>query len=127
MLRNCYQNIVLIPRWTWEDVGDVAETDCAAVSGAAGDSHAPLLPILVLKMKVIVAQSSPTLYYPMDWSPPGSSVHGILQARVLERVAIPSSRDLPNPDIEPVSPASPALQEDSLLPSHWGSRCRSTV
>ena len=38
-----------------------------------------------------------------------------------------SSRDLPNPDIEPVSPASPALQEDSLLPSHWGSCWRSTV
>ena len=92
MLRNCHQNIVLIPRWTWEDVGDVAETDCAAVSGAAGDSHAPLLPILVLKMKVIVAQSSPTLYYPMDWSPPGSSVHGILQARISEWVAILFSR-----------------------------------
>ena len=68
-----------------------------------------------------------TLCDPMDCSSPGSSVHGILQARVLERVAIPSSRDLPNPDIKPVSPASPALQEDSLLPSHWGSRCRSTV
>ena len=29
---------------------------------------------------------------PMDWSPPGSSVHGILQARTLEWVAMPSSR-----------------------------------
>ena len=28
----------------------------------------------------------------MDWSPPGSSVHGILQARILEWVAMPSSR-----------------------------------
>jgi len=37
-------------------------------------------------------QSCPTLYDPMDCSPPGSSVHGILQARMLERVAFPFSR-----------------------------------
>ena len=36
----------------------------------------------------IVAQSCPTLCDPMDCSPPGSSVHGIPQARILERVAI---------------------------------------
>ena len=39
-----------------------------------------------------VAQSCPTLYGPMDCSPPGSSVHGILQARKLEWVVIPFSR-----------------------------------
>ena len=38
--------------------------------------------------KVLAAQSCPTLCDPMDWRPPGSSVHGILQARILERVAI---------------------------------------
>ena len=48
----------------------------------------------------------------MDCSPPGSSVHGILQARVLEWVAMPSSKDLPDPGIEP---GSPALRADSLL------------
>ena len=37
-------------------------------------------------------QSCPTLFDPMDCSPPGSSVHGILQARIVERVAIASSR-----------------------------------
>ena len=36
----------------------------------------------------------------MDCSPPGSSVHGILQARILEWIAIPFSRDLPDPGIE---------------------------
>ena len=36
--------------------------------------------------------SSPTLCGTMDCSPPGSSVHGILQAKILERVAMPSSR-----------------------------------
>ena len=39
-----------------------------------------------------VAQSCPTLCNPMDYSPPGSSVHGILQAQILEWVAIPFSR-----------------------------------
>ena len=39
-------------------------------------------------MKVFVAQSCPTLCDPMDCSLPGSSVHGILQERVLEWVAI---------------------------------------
>ena len=40
-------------------------------------------------------QLCPTLCDPMDCSLPGSSVHGILQARILEWVAMPSSRDLP--------------------------------
>ena len=39
-------------------------------------------------------QSSPTLCDPVDCSPPGSSVHGILQARILEWVAMPSSRGI---------------------------------
>ena len=41
---------------------------------------------------VLVAWSCPTLCCPMDCSPPGSSVHGILQARIVEWVAIPFSR-----------------------------------
>ena len=46
---------------------------------------------------VLVTQWSPTLYDPMDCTPPGSSVHGILQARILEWIAIPFSRPLPLP------------------------------
>ena len=41
----------------------------------------------------------------MGYSPPGSSVHGIFQARILEWVAIPLPEDLPNPGVEPTSPA----------------------
>ena len=44
-----------------------------------------------------VAQSCPTLCDPMDCSPPGSSVHGILQARILEWVAISFSRGSSQP------------------------------
>ena len=43
-------------------------------------------------VKVLVAQLCLTLFDPMDGSPPGSSVHGILQARILEWVAIAFSR-----------------------------------
>ena len=45
----------------------------------------------------------------MDGSSPGSSVHGILQARILEWAAMTSSGDLPDPWIEPWSPVSPHL------------------
>ena len=45
----------------------------------------------------LVAQSCPTLCDPMDCSPPGPSVHGILQARILEWVAMPSSRGSSRP------------------------------
>ena len=46
----------------------------------------------VTKVKVLVTQSSQTLCDPMDCSLPGSSVHGILQTRILEWVAISFSR-----------------------------------
>ena len=69
-------------------------------SGQAGKKH-----------EVLVAQSRPTLCDPMDCGRPGSSVHGILQARILEWVACPPPGDLPTPGTEP---GSPVLQADSL-------------
>ena len=51
--------------------------------------------LAVFLSKMLVTQSCPTLCDPMDCSPPGPSVHGILQARILEWVAISSSKDLP--------------------------------
>jgi len=56
------------------------------------------------------AQSCPTLGDPVGCSPPGS-VHGILQARILEWVAISYSKGSSQPGIEPASPSSPALAE----------------
>ena len=50
-----------------------------------------------------------TLWDPMECSPPGSSVHGILQARILEWVAIPSFRELSPPRDQTTSLLSPAL------------------
>ena len=53
---------------------------------------------------------------PVDHSPPGSSVRGISQARMLEWVAISYSRDLPDPGIKPKSPAVPALAGGFFIP-----------
>ena len=50
-------------------------------------------------------QSCLTLYDPMDYSPPGSSVGRILQARILEWVAMSPPGNLPNSGVEPESPA----------------------
>ena len=61
--------------------------------------------------KVKVIQSYPILCDSMNCSPPGSSDHGILQARILEWVAIPFSKGSSQPRIKP---RSVALQVDSL-------------
>ena len=53
---------------------------------------------------------------PWDCSPPGSSVYGILQARILEWVPCPPPGDLPDPEIES---RCPALQADSLMSVIW--------
>ena len=56
----------------------------------------------------------------MDCSPPGSPVHRIIQAGILEWIAIPFSGDLPDSETEP---GSPPLQADSLQsvpPLHLG-------
>ena len=71
-----------------------------------------------LSLKAKVAQSCPTLSNPVVCSLPGSSVHGIFQARIWEWVAFSSPGDLSDPGIEP---GSPTLRADAL-PSEppWG-------
>ena len=68
---------------------------------------------------MLVAQSCPVLCDPMDCGPPGSSVHGILQARILQWVAPLQWRYLPHPGIEP---GPPVLQADSLPSEPPGNR-----
>ena len=62
-------------------------------------------------MHAKLLQLCPTMCRPMDCSLQGSSVHGILQARILEWVALPSSGDLPDPGIKPESLMSPTLAD----------------
>ena len=65
-----------------------------------------------------VTQSCPTLWDPMDCSPSGSSVHGILQARIPlpGGLPFPSPGDLPNLGFKPRSPALRAYSLSSELP-----------
>ena len=72
----------------------------------------------MIKVKVFAVQSV-QLCVPIDCSPPGSSVHGIIQA-TMKWVAHPSPGDIPNPGI---APGSPALQADSLPSEPPGKPC----
>ena len=67
------------------------------------------------------AQPSPEPFHPRRCSPPGSSVHDILQARILEPVAVSSSRGSSWPRDWTCASTSPALQADSLPLSLLGS------
>ena len=60
----------------------------------------------------------------VDCSPPGSSAQGVLKARIMEWVAMPSSRDLPDPGIKL---HSPALEADSLLSEPLGEKAKDFV
>ena len=59
-------------------------------------------------------QSCLTLCDPIDGSPPNSSVHGILQVRILEWVVMLSSRGSSQPRVKSAYTVSPALAVDSL-------------
>ena len=65
---------------------------------------------MIVCMHTKLLQSCITLYGCMDCSPPVSSVHGVLQARILGWTAISSSKGFLDPGIKPASPVSPALQ-----------------
>ena len=69
---------------------------------------------------MLVTQPCLTLCDPVDSSPPGSSVRGILQARILEWVAFLNPGDLPDPGIKP---GFPAWQADSCVYA-WACPCR---
>ena len=88
--------IFLLPclgRGGWEKEGKDKEKE-------GKNSASYLTATYYIKMECVHAkslQSCPTLCNPMDWGPPGSTVLGILQARVLEWIAIPSSRGSSRP------------------------------
>ena len=85
--------------------------ESSALAGRFFTTEPPGNPVLLHESESEVAQSCLTLCDPVHCSLPGSSIHEILQARILEWVAISFSGDLPDPGIEP---GSPALQTDTL-------------
>ena len=74
---------------------------------------------LILKVKVLIAQSCPTLCDPIDCSPPGSSAHRIGQARILEWVAVPSSRE--SSPLRDLNPGLLYCRHILYHLGHWGS------
>ena len=68
-------------------------------------------------------QLCPTLHNLMDCSPPGSSVPGILQARILSELPSPPPGNLPNPGIKPTSLMSPALAGRFFITSTTWEAC----
>ena len=117
-----YVRLASIPN-TWGGKGDKDYTRNSGVYSHI--SYLPLDPFYAKKsiyfIRIILnitcvcscasCASCLTLCDPMDWSPPGSSVHGISQARILERLPFPF------PGIEPMSLESPALSRHVLC--HW--------
>ena len=94
--------------WGWGRWGGWCLSSVPWGSAALKTAGSCIQPVSAVCAKSL--QSRLTLYDPMDCSPPpGSSVHGILQARILEWVAMPSSRDLPDPGIKNMSLTSCAL------------------
>ena len=83
---------------------------------APNTQHPALLRTLeLLQTHTKLLQSCPTLRDPMDCSPPGSPVHGTLQVRILEWVAMPSSRaSFPTQGLNPHLLCLPHWQVGSL-------------
>ena len=69
-------------------------------------------------------QSCPTLCNPMDCSPPGSSVHGLLRQEYWNGLPFPSPEHLPDPGIKPTSLTPPALADRFFISSiTWEAQC----
>ena len=68
-----------------------------------------------------------TICDPMNCSPPGSAVHGILQTRILEWVAMPSSKGSPQSRLEPGSLMSPALADGFFTTSATWEACTTHI
>ena len=91
---------------------DVFSLETLSLESAVGSALSLLLNTLCMCAHwAHLLQSCLTLCSLVDCSPPGSSVHAILQAKILEWVT-PSPGDLPDPGIEP---GSPALEAGALI------------
>ena len=72
--------------------------------------------VTLCQIRCLCAQSCLTFCNPMDWSPPGSSVHGFSRQEYWTGLPFPSPGDLPNPGIKPASPALAGRSFATRLP-----------
>ena len=82
-------------------------------------SFKDVLIVLWLCRKLLVTKSSSTLCKPMDWDPPGFSIHGIFQARILEWIALSFSRGTSFPT-QGSKPGLPHRRQTLYRLSHLG-------
>ena len=95
---------------------DTAERQSLLLTVGSEDQDCRLFAAsIILCIACVCTQSCPIFCNPVDCSPPGSPVRGILQARILEWVAMPSPRDLPNPGWNPCLLCLLHWQVDFLL------------
>ena len=80
---------------TWRQYTGLSHSQCSLCHGSPRKLMCPLGPCWALMHACLLAQPCPTLCDPMDCNPAGSSVLAILQARILEWVAMTSSRVFP--------------------------------
>ena len=90
LLLSCFSRVRLVRPHRWQPNRLLCPWDSPGKNTGVGCHF--LLQCMKVKRESEVAQSCPTLSDPMDCSLPGSSVHGILQARVLEWIAIAFSK-----------------------------------
>ena len=115
ILNYCNYVFIIFPSWIIV-LGSRVHSCIVSNSKTYASNISPLT--WTWKKESEVAQSCPSLCDPVDCSPPGSSVHGILQARILEWVAISFSR---GPSQNPgIKPRSPTLQADALTSAPLG-------
>ena len=94
---------VLFTTASHDNLGDIYAEVSFLLFSTCPQKHPRHCQLSQVKVKLLVTQSCLTLCNSMDCSLPSSSVHGILQARMLECVAIPFSRGLPILGSNPLS------------------------
>ena len=85
------ENTNILTKWDYTQAIPVMDTILLFFTSSFALHSSPRSPPACMQAKSL--QSCPTLCDPMDCSPPGSSVYGILQARILEWVVMPSSKE----------------------------------
>ena len=101
--RRCGERIAVADenrQFTWQQLWQGSYTLAAQLC----ETLTPGTPVVVIVLVVSLLSCVQLFATPMDCSLPGSSIHGISQARIPEWVAISSPRDLPDPGIKPKSP-----------------------
>ena len=116
-LLSYFRGLIHIASWSWQDAQEGPRQRAGPGEAVSWPRKSTMNQIWLC----VYAQLRLTLCSPMDCSPPGSFVHGILQREYWNGLPFPIPGDLPNPGIESMSLMSPALAGRFFTPVHLGS------